>query len=283
MKTIQGTIALLTMVMLLTALAACGGQPATPAATSTATAPGIEPAATELPTQPAAPTATLAPTPKPPTPTPVPVASGGCDNLYYPIAPGLTWLYATTGPASTTYTVTLANITDSSFTMVQTFDNLTNQTNYDCTREGLMAARYGGLQTEQANINIQTLNGRGVLIPAENAWQVGKTWDASYDLVGTIEGSEVMSGTITGTVQIANEIVAKEKVTVPAGTFDAFRVDATTTQSMLMNMGGVPAPQPFTFELGASSWYAPGVGLVKSETDMGDGTKTTIELQSFKK
>lgn len=285
MNTFQRTIAVMTLIVMIAALAACGGQPAAPAATNTPAAPAIEPAATELPTQAAAPTATLAPTPtpQPPTPTPAPVASSGCDNLYYPVAPGLTWFYNAVGEASSTYTVTLANITDSSFTMVQTFDQLVNSTNYECTRDGLMAARYSGLEMEQANIKVETLNGRGILIPAEDAWQVGKTWDASYDLIGTIAASQGMSGTITGTVSMANEIVAKEKVTVPAGTFDAFRVDTKMTQTMRMNLGGVAAPEPFTISMDTSSWYAPGVGLVKSESDLGQATKTTVELQSFKK
>lgn len=285
MNALHRITALLTTIVLVVALAACGGQPASPAATNTPDAPVIVPAATDLPTEPPAPTATLAPTPtpKPPTPTPAPVTSSGCDNRYYPVAPGLTWIYSAGGPATSTYTVTLENITDTSFTMVQTFDELTNTTNYECTREGIMAAQYGGLEMAEANIQIETLNGRGILIPADDAWRVGKTWDASYDLVGSLAAAEGMTGTITGTVAIANEIVAQEKVTVPAGTFDAFRVDATMTQTMVMSMGGIAAPQPFTIAIDTSSWYAPGVGLVKSETDLGEGTMTTIELQSFKK
>jgi hypothetical protein len=285
MNTLQRTAALCLVCIMVFAISACGGQPEAPAATNTPSAPAIEPAATELATQPPAPTATLAPTPtpRPPTPTPAPVAGGGCDNRYYPVAPGLTWIYSADGPATSTYTVTLDNITDTSFTMVQTFEELVNSTNYLCTPEGLMAAQYGGIEMAEANIQIETLNGRGVLIPSEDAWRIGETWDAGYDLVGTIAAAQGMSGTITGTVSIANEIVAQEKVTVPAGTFDAFRVDAEMTQSMLMNLGAIAPPQPFEITLETSSWYAPGVGLVKSATDIGDGTMTTIELQSFKK
>lgn len=285
MKTLQRNITWLTAIVMVVALAACGGQPATPAATNTPAAPAIEPAATELPTQTAAPTATLAPTPtpQPPTPTSAPVTHSGCNNLYYPVAPDLTWVYHVNEPATSVYTVTLTNITDSSFTQVQTYEKLTNRTNYECTPQGLMAARYGGLEMEQANIKVETLNGQGVLIPAEDEWQIGKTWDASYDLTGTIAGPQGVSGAITGTVQIANKIVAKEKVTVPFGTFDAFRVDAKATQSTHMSMGGIVSPQPITIELLTSSWYAAGVGLIKTQTTLDNSIQSTVELQSFNK
>ena len=285
MKTMSRTVTWFLLVVIAMSLAACGGQPATPAATNTPTGPAIEPAATDLPTATAAPTATLAPTPtpKPPTPTPAPVARSKCNNPYYPVAPGLTWVYAAAEPASTTYTTTLDNITDSSFTMVQTFDNLTNESNYLCTPEGLTTAQFSGLQMEEANIQIETRNGRGVMIPAGDAWQVGETWDASFDLIGSMTASEGISGTITGTVTMTNEIVAREKVTVPAGTFDAFRVDSVMTETMYLNMGGVAMPDPISIAINMSSWYAEGVGVIKSSSGLSEDTLTTTELVSFKK
>ena len=69
-------------------------------------------------------------------------------------------------------------------------------------------------------------------------------------------------------------VITEEPVTVPAGTFTAVRVD--TTFEIPIGFGGVfyaapPAPEfqagigGTVFEGDGSDWYAPGIGIVKSE------------------
>ena len=69
------------------------------------------------------------------------------------------------------------------------------------------------------------------------------------------------------------DVIAEEQVTVPAGTFNAIRVD--TTFEIPFGFGGFyAAPPPLELQAGlggtvfegdGSDWYAPGIGIVKSE------------------
>ena len=63
-----------------------------------------------------------------------------------------------------------------------------------------------------------------------------------------------------------NEVSGPETVTVPAGTFEAMKVQTIVVQ------GVAPVTKIY--------WYAPGVGLVKSMTDTGS-VKSTTELLEY--
>jgi hypothetical protein len=67
-------------------------------------------------------------------------------------------------------------------------------------------------------------------------------------------------------IDITNRRVnAKESVTTPAGTWNCFKITYHT--KMLMKMGiGIPMNSDIT------EWYAPGFGVVKSESN-GGGTE----------
>ncbi len=69
-------------------------------------------------------------------------------------------------------------------------------------------------------------------------------------------------------------VTAFEQVIVPAGTFDAFRVESTLGFSTLP-----PFPLPIEITLSDTSWYALGVGVVKQE-GVFDGDPFSLELVS---
>jgi len=71
-----------------------------------------------------------------------------------------------------------------------------------------------------------------------------------------------------------------ERVTVPAGEFPrCVRVETTAIHSAIDVDGALTGPRVFFYY---SDWYAPGVGLVKTEQRDGDGTVvTTIELVRY--
>jgi hypothetical protein len=73
-----------------------------------------------------------------------------------------------------------------------------------------------------------------------------------------------------------------ESVTIPAGTFEAMKVESQTTININSTFQGVTVPVTFTST--TTSWYAQGIGWVKSISisDFGGITSTdTIELQWY--
>ena len=77
-----------------------------------------------------------------------------------------------------------------------------------------------------------------------------------------------------------NEILGEESVTVPAGTFNTFKVKSKLTQKGTMQMTTGPAVSiPVNVSLDMLMYYAKGIGLVKSMVE-----KTALsELLSYTK
>ncbi len=123
---------------------------------------------------------------------------------------------------------------------------------------------------------MQVTNFTGTNFPPTNQWKVGATWTANSTVEGggTIQDIEAVA---TGTVDQTYEIVAQESVTVPAGTFETYKVNLTLTEKMAISMNGTEVPVEFTTN--STQWYAEGVGLIKSATE-GDFASTT-ELASY--
>ncbi len=84
-------------------------------------------------------------------------------------------------------------------------------------------------------------------------WTVGQTWSCAskFDLSGRV-----------GIVEVSGKIEAMEKITVPAGTFDALRVRET--------VGGVATV----------AWYAPAVRQM-AKIDAGANSPYSMELTSY--
>jgi len=87
------------------------------------------------------------------------------------------------------------------------------------------------------------------------------------DIRVSMEGLAVVA-TITD-----NEVIGREEVTVPAGKFKCYIVKQVTEMTMM----GVSAITT------TKTWYSRGVGVVKSETTMGNRLVTRNELVTFKK
>lgn len=311
MKTI-----LLRMTMLILVLAlvtACGGSaddatpvPASsaeatapaeaPAAEPTATATTLpEPTATDVPTatpteEPTAtPTAVpAAPPTETPTATPEPTvapepteaaatASGPCFNTFFPIVDGASWTYNTTGAGASTYTRSVADVSDDGFTLTHTTggSSIPLSFDYTCNEGGLVSSTLGGLPS-MAGFSLEVTSFSGANFPPADQWEVGASWSASYTVegTGTVEGIDVA---VNGEITTAYEIVSEESVEVPAGTFDAYKVDSTLTQRLNMSMGGVSMPMEMA--ISSSDWYVEGIGQVKTMT-YGDFASTT-ELVSY--
>jgi hypothetical protein len=108
----------------------------------------------------------------------------------------------------------------------------------------------------------------GVQIAAAPAWRPGAAWSLVWDLEGR---QGLLSGRATLTA--TRQILGRERVTVPAGTFDAWKVQVR------YRVAGRVGPIPLNRDMNDfEEWYAEGVGLVKSKSSY-----NTTELLSLRK
>lgn len=297
--------ALVVLVLLfgLLALAACGGD--TPAeetaiATEVSAPAEAEAAPTDAPTEPttppeptAAPTeapATAAPTAAAVEPPPTEAAAGetaalplgNCGNPFYPVIEGRTLRYANSIPGLgvTEHTITHSDVTDTSFTATTDLGegNVLTQT-WTCSGEGLLQPEFSQLPTgEQVTLTIEFVESSGLTIPAADQFQAGSTWTTHYVANATLSNSGVGEMLMEQTTDLTHTIIGPETITVPAGMFEAMRVETAGNVSAVTSVGGVAVP-PTEFGLNFVSWYAEGVGLVRQEwTDLlgtGAGAATT--------
>ncbi len=217
-----------------------------------------------------------------------PAEIGLCANAWYPVGPNIERRYRIKYPNNMfpekEYSEHFGDFTADGFMATMLFDSLTTKINWRCTAEGLFATQYNN-SIDMRNLgtaNIDTLEASGVSFPAEDRWKTGEKWSATYRVKQTMRsGDGKVETESTGTVVQSGEIVAQETVTVPAGTFDAFKVRMATNLDMSINVNGMGAV-PAKMNLETFAWFAKGKGMVKSSTDLlGKGAVVT-EMMTFK-
>jgi hypothetical protein len=260
------------LLLLLTLLQACASstetQPPPPQAETTAP----ENAAPQGVTEEAPPPATDAPS----------SGTGQCANPYYPVREGATWSYQGTSSLTEPYTFTdtISSVRADGFTLTTEFDGLTRTQEWACKPEGILAIEMGGgLTTSQTNLTVETQSASGVTFPAEI--EAGDTWSHSIQFTGTMDIAG-QSGEAEGSTQSDFTALGVESVAVPAGTFEAMKVQVQTTFEATVNFQGLSIPVTLTTT--TISWYAEGVGWLKSDSSgdfMGQAYTDTIELGSY--
>lgn len=210
-----------------------------------------------------------------------------CGVPYYPISAGLEKQYRVTyernaAPAAT-YTETYADIGPDSFTLRYSFPEMTVNTGWNCTPEGMVALEYGRLDTarRQTGFKMETVGRTGVTVPAAERWREGEEWRSSYEIRTEIAGPQGASGRGSGTIEITNRVVGRERVTVPAGAFDALKVESTMVMKLSVRVGQMTVPT--NTNVRNTSWFAENAGMVKSVSAPGDFAGATTELVSLKR
>ena len=259
--------------LVILSLTACGGGQSVGEPTQATTPPGAAAGETSAATEPG-----------------VSVA-GLCDNPLFPVVQGSTWTYTNTGAPTGdfSYTDAITAVREDGFTLTTTFDiqsqQLMRTQEWSCTPEGLVALTLGGanaagLSTQNMTAEFTTSDVMGVTIPSNIT--PGMTWSNSLNIQGTMKLPGDQTATATGAVTMNFVEISTESVAVPAGTFDATRVDVTSNFNITASFQGTDIPVQVT---GTSTlWYAPGVGLVKSieSGNMGGAPiSATTELQSY--
>jgi hypothetical protein len=182
-----------------------------------------------------------------------------CSNPFFPNNSGDSWEYSGNDSLTGSYQLTqsITNHQDSSFTQETNLANGSYSVTYQCTSAGLISdnpvEQYAGilLSSQNAPVDIQITSNTGISLPGKIApgvtWQQTINWEATSTQINT-SGRFVFNYTAVG----------YENVTVPAGSYDGLRVDTTIqieVTSLHISLGS------YTI----SSWWAPEIGLVKSE------------------
>jgi hypothetical protein len=209
-----------------------------------------------------------------------------CTNTYYPVRQGATWTYKSTGgPAGEySFTDTITSTRVDSFTLSTQIGNITRTQEWTCTAEGLAAQQLGGapaamLNSQNIQMNLDVINATGVAFPSQI--NPGDQWSHTLEVAGnvTMMNEEAQA---TGNAQMNFSALGNESVTVPAGTFDALKVEVDVTLNIDATYEGITLPVSFTGEY--TYWFAPNVGWVKSTGTgnvLGTAFTDTTELQSY--
>jgi hypothetical protein len=222
------------------------------------------------------------------TPTAVAPATGNplCTTTYFPVREGATWSYQSTGSPAGNYnfTDTITSIREDGFTLTSDFDGLTRTQEWDCQSDGLVALQLGGptaatLNSQEMLLQLEARNVTGVSFPsaiaAGDQWQHTLEFDGQMDMAG-------QSGEAQGATQTNYHATGTENVSVPAGTFDAMKIQMDTVVTITVNYQGLNVP--VTFRGTYLYWFAPNVGWVKAVGNgdiAGQSFTENIELQWY--
>ncbi len=136
-----------------------------------------------------------------------------------------------------------------------------------------------GLSLAGVHANLTTSNATGITLPPDV--QPGMKWPSEIGVTGSLaEGS--LSAQVAGSISTQFAAIGTETVTVPAGTFNAMKIEGTSTIKVAANYHGLSLP--ITSVVKTAFWFAPGVGWIKS-TESGELAGTAVsaatELQSY--
>lgn len=211
-----------------------------------------------------------------PLPTEESATISGCNHPFYPIVQGANWVYAMNGTTSDTYTHSIVSVTKDGFVDQDVFGSGTTRTGgWKCEDGNLITLTPGGSASVAAageTFNFTVTSNSGTTLPAN--LDIGSTWSQEI----TYEGVQEAGGMNLNSVNTATTsctATGRESVTVPAGTFDAVKADCNNSISISISGG-----EPILLQMTSTSWYAQGVGMVKTVSS-GSGFDSTILLQSY--
>ena len=189
-------------------------------------------------------------------------ASAACNHPYVPSTPNTRWTYSSSVDGGG-YTMRVVSNDGSSFVLENAFKAMKIQSKVRCASDGsLIQKQYSSIIG--LNAKTETLSFSGVAFPAPNQWVIGGKWTHAYKIKMTIAAGD-QTITQSGTVTINSKIVGSEVVAVPAGKFSALKVAQTINLDMVMKMQG--GSRPIKTTVVTTSWYARGVGVIKSVSD----------------
>lgn len=200
-----------------------------------------------------------------------------CFNAYYPVKLGATWTYQMSGTSADKFTHSIVSASEKEFTDQDAFGSGTTRTGqWRCEGGNLISLTPGGglAAVAAAGIvfNFTVTENTGVTIPAN--MDVGSAWSQDIKFEGKQDVGGIQLDTQNQAVTSCTAI-GRESVTIPAGTFDALKVECNA--KLTIGMNGTPI---YTLEGLTTTWYVKDVGMVKT-VGSGGGYEATIELTAY--
>jgi hypothetical protein len=205
-----------------------------------------------------------------------------CNHPYFPLVAGNEIEYRNSGAGGgSSYVMTIKEAKDGQAKMQYSFgppNKSTVSMTLTCKDGKIWTDSYMNLGegTQGVEMTMNTQGVEGALIPAD--LKVGTTWTTKYSIAATYKGAQVPAGFggMKMDIRQTNKVVGQEKVTVPAGTYDALKVDVTS--SMDFNIPGMPGGSQGAqgTSLTFHEWMAPGVGIVKMSFEGPSGNWDTV-------
>ena len=210
-------------------------------------------------------------------PTPA-VGETACDHPYLPMRSGSSWSYAT--PEGTmTWSVGGASGSDASAeaTMEVAMPEVSMTVHWTCGSEGIVSYDFGTLSVASLGdvASMEVVDSSGAFLPAADLLVPGYSWPETYSIVTHIS-QEGFAADLTTAVTGTWTAAGIETITVPAGTFEALRVDGTETISTSGFMGEV-----MNVTVSMTYWYAKGVGVVRYTSSTSEGSGSGGDLTSY--
>ena len=207
--------------------------------------------------------------------------SGACANLLYPVKAGATWTYQFSDSTLGGFTRSINSVSAEGFKDQDVFTKgITRTGEWKCNAGALTALQpdsgpTASVQNASVQADFKTTSMDGVTLPA--AVKAGDTWSQNFVLEGieTIHTLQIKARNATALSCTAG---GTESVTVKAGTFNAVRADCKTDITITMTMNGSDVPTRISTT--STSWYAPAVGLVKTDSLL-NNTHITMELTAY--
>lgn len=197
--------------------------------------------------------------------------ANACAHPYYPLRPGYRVTYrSSANDQATDYTVEAEDAGAS--------DRIKLKTTYaggvkveqiiTCSADGLKTSGFADFATGLTDRHISSESKRveGDFLPPD--LHVGTSWVVTYDV--TLKNSDPAMvdaglGSIDTTYTVTKRVLNQDRITVPAGTFDAFKV-SSVTKTVYHNAANTPAQ---TIE--GTEWWVKGKGMMKIIANGPDG------------
>ena len=211
-------------------------------------------------------------------------AADACDNPYFPLRTGDEIEYKNSGAGGeNSYTMKVLETTPGSAKIEYIFGSKSGvkvTQNLFCKDGRITTDTYMNMTSGTGGVEMRsdTEGVEGDLMPKDV--KVGSTWTTKYTMASKIEGVEMPSGFggFKMTVKSTNKVLKEEKVSVPAGTYLALKIEVVSSVDMSMPGIKFPAQQgrgsanmpesginlpASTTSMTFYEWWAKGIGLIK--------------------
>lgn len=201
----------------------------------------------------------------PSTPSPAPSASAGaCDFPYLPLRAGYKANYNSQfGGRDSSYTMSVNSVSGNGANVVYKVNDIT--VNHDLNCEDGLITEQGYLDLGSiaggTRSNIRTNRVEGSIMPRDV--HVGSEWSSKYDITMDYNNPQLGITQVNSIIETARKAVAMERVTVPAGSFNALKVENKYKMTITVPNATFPIPP---IEFTSVEWWVEGKGMVKTQS-----------------